>query len=80
VTRKQLSNSEVNNLQQIIGKSVPNFNTYKPAPGSADYHNYTLTVLLNGSKYRGSWTDASTDVPTELVQVRKEIESAAANP
>jgi hypothetical protein len=75
-----LSKLEAINLQQIISKSVPNFNTYRPTPGSADYHNYTLTVLLNSSRYRGSWTDASTGVPTELVQVRKEIESVAANP
>jgi hypothetical protein len=79
-TKVQLSKLDAINLQQIISKSVPNLNTYRPTPGSADYHNYTLTVLLNGSRYRGSWTDASTGVPTELVQVRKEIESAAADP
>jgi hypothetical protein len=80
VTTKQLSNSDANDLQQTIMKNIHVFNTYRPTPGSADYFNYTITILLNGSKYRGSWTDASTGVPTGLSEVRKEIERVASNP
>ncbi|HEY7573394.1 MAG TPA: hypothetical protein VH796_18700 [Nitrososphaeraceae archaeon] len=80
VTTKQLSNSAANDLQQTIMKNIHVFNTYRPTPGSADYFNYTITILLNGSKYRGSWTDASSGVPTGLLEVRKEIERAASNP
>jgi len=74
VTKKQLSNLKAFDLQQIINKNVLDFNTYRPTPGSADYYNYTITILLNGSKYRGSWTDASPGVPTGLLEVRNEIE------
>jgi hypothetical protein len=74
IIKKQLSYSEANDLRQKISNNVFNLNTYRPNPGSADYYNYTITVLLNGSKYRGSWTDASTGVPTGLLEIKKEIE------
>lgn len=77
VTKKQLSNSEAIDLKQIVSKNVHDFNTYRPTPGSADYYTYTITVLLNGSKYRGSWTDSSPGVPTGLIEVRNEIERAS---
>ena len=77
VTEKQLSNSEGINLHKIISKNILDFNTYRPTPGSADYYNYTITVLLNGSKFRGSWTDASPGVPTSLIEVRNAIERAS---
>ena len=77
VTKKQLPNSEAIDLQQIISKNVLDLNTYRPTPGSADYYNYTITVLLSSSKYRGSWTDASPSVPTGLIEVRNKIEKAS---
>lgn len=77
IIKKQLSYSEANDLKQKISNNVFNLNTYRPNPGSADYYNYTITVLLNGSKYRGSWTDASTGVPTGLLEIKKEIEIAS---
>ena len=76
IIKKQLSNTEANDLKQKISNNVFDLNTYMPNLGSADYYNYNITVLLNGSKYRGSWTDASTGVPIGVLEIKNEIEKA----
>jgi hypothetical protein len=77
IIKKQLSYSEANDLKQKISNNVFNLNTYRPNPGSADAYNYTTTVLPNGSRYRGSRTDASIGVPTGLLEIKKEIDRAS---
>jgi hypothetical protein len=80
LAKRQLSDSEINNLKQIISDNVFELNAYKSSRNAADFYNYTLTVLLNGDKYRASWTDASAGVPVGLLEVKREIEKVATSP
>lgn len=73
--KKPLSGSEAKDLKQTINDNIFKLRTYPPAAGAADYYNYTIAVISNGTKFVGSWTDASKDVPTELLEMKNKIES-----
>jgi hypothetical protein len=78
--KRQLSDSEIENLKDIISNNIHEFNIYEPSGKAADYYNYTLTILLNGGTHRASWTDASSGVPVGLLNLKKEIEKIATLP
>jgi hypothetical protein len=80
IVKRQLSDSEKNNLKQIISHNVLQLNAYKPTRNAADFYNYTLNVLLNGDRFKASWTDASAGVPAGLLEVKREIEKVATLP
>jgi hypothetical protein len=71
ITERQLSEDLNDNLKRIVNNSklFESKHFYPPPEGSADYRDYSITVLLNGKSQSVSWTDLSKEVPTGVANL-----------
>lgn len=77
---KHLSDSVANNLELMVyqNKDFMTNRDYSSSQNAADRFNYNLTVTNDGREHYSTWT-RSTDIPTNLSKIAKEIHRIACN-
>lgn len=70
-TTQAIDEQMLDNLKRIVNQSsiFESDDMYLPTPGSADYREYIVTATLNGNSNSVYWTDASRNVPVQLINL-----------